>query len=80
MPGKTGFPKTHFPKSDRVSGQAVALRGQLLKRATGMAGDVDEAGGTGTVLDRTLVVNAFAEPRVVKHACLILQRRFEGKT
>lgn len=45
-----------------------------------MAGDVDEAGGTGTVLDRTLVVNAFAEPRVVKHACLILQRRFEGKT
>ena len=32
------------------------------------------------MLQRTLVVNAFAEPRLVKHACVIVQRRLEGKT
>ena len=32
------------------------------------------------MLERTLVVNAFAEPQLVKHARVALQRRLAGKT
>ena len=32
------------------------------------------------MLRRTLLLNAFAEPQLVKHACVIVQRRLEGKT
>jgi hypothetical protein len=32
------------------------------------------------MLQRSLVVNAFAEPQLVKHARVIVQRRLEGKT
>jgi DNA-directed RNA polymerase specialized sigma24 family protein len=41
---------------------------------------VDPAGEPAVMLQRTLVVNAFAEPQLVKHACVIVQRRLEGKT
>jgi hypothetical protein len=37
--------ESHFPKSDPVSGQAVALGGNPLKRKTGMVGEeVDRSG------------------------------------
>ena len=32
------------------------------------------------MLNRTLMANAFDEPQLVKHACVIVQRRLEGKT
>ena len=36
---KTSVSESHFPKSDPVSGQAVALGENLLKRRTGVAGE-----------------------------------------
>jgi site-specific DNA recombinase len=32
------------------------------------------------MLKRTLVVNAYDEPQLVKHACVIVERRLQGKT
>ena len=46
---------------------------------THLAGD-DVEDEPVAMLNRTLMVNAFDEPQLVKHACVIVQRRLEGKT
>jgi hypothetical protein len=38
------------------------------------------AGEPAAMLQRTLVVNAFDEPQLVKHARVIVERRLQGKT
>ena len=50
-----------------------------LRQAAAAEGELP-AGEPAAMLQRTLMVNAFAEPQLVKHACVIVQRRLEGKT
>ena len=50
-----------------------------LRQATAADGE-PPTGEPPAMLQRPIVVNAFAEPQLVKHACVIVQRRLEGKT
>ena len=62
--------KGPLPSAAKLLDHLEAVKGQLL-------GDEARAAA---MLKRTLLVDAFAEPQLVKHARLIVVRRLEGKT
>ena len=75
--GKRVVPRLEFT-INLVAALPPAVAGPLRQAAT--AEGEPPAGEPAKMLQRTLVVNAFAEPQLVKHACVIVQRRLEGKT
>ena len=77
--GKRVVPRLEFT-INLVAALPPAVAGPLRQAATAEDEDETRAGGTGTVLERTLVVNAFAEPQLVKHARVIVEQRLQGKT
>jgi site-specific DNA recombinase len=75
--GKRVVPRLEFTLN-LVAALPKAVAGPLRQAAT--AGGEPPAGEPAAMLRRTLMVNVFAEPQLVKHACVIVQRRLEGKT
>ena len=75
--GKRVVPRLEFTLN-LVAALPSAVAAPLRQAATG-EGELP-AGEPAAMLQRTLMVNAFAEPQLVKHACVIVQRRLEGKT
>jgi hypothetical protein len=76
--GATELKKLDKDEKKLVAALPTAVAGPLRQAAT--AEGEPPAGEPAKMLQRTLVVNAFAEPQLVKHACVIVQRRLEGKT
>jgi hypothetical protein len=75
--GKRVVPRLEFTVN-LVAAFPPAVAGPLRQAA---AADENEAGAElPPLLQRTLVVNAFAEPQLVKHARVIVQQRLAGKT
>ncbi|MBM4058270.1 MAG: hypothetical protein FJ275_08545 [Planctomycetes bacterium] len=72
--GKRVVPRLEFT-IDLVAALPPAVAAPLRQAA----GD-DAEGEPVAMLKRTLTVNAFDEPQLVKHARVIVQRRLEGKT
>jgi DNA invertase Pin-like site-specific DNA recombinase len=75
--GKRVVPRLEFT-INLVAALPTAVAGPLRQAAT--AESKPPAGESAAMLQRTLMVNAFDEPQLVKHACVIVQRRLEGKT
>ena len=75
--GKRVVPRLEFTVN-LVAALPTAVAGPLRQAAT--AEGEPPAGEPAAMLRRTLLLNAFAEPQLVKHACVIVQRRLEGKT
>ena len=75
--GKRVVPRLEFALN-LVAALPSAVAAPLRQAAT-EEGELP-AGEPAAMLQRTLMVNAFAEPQLVKHACVIVQRRLEGKT
>jgi len=74
--GKRVVPRLEFTLN-LVGALPPPVAGQLALAEQG--GEGVEPGSLAT-LKRTLLVNAFAEPELVRHARLIVTRRLEGKT
>jgi hypothetical protein len=75
--GKRVVPRLEFT-INLVAALPTAVAGSLRQAAT--AESEPPAGEPAAMLQRTLVVNAFAEPQLVKHARVIVERRLQGKT
>ncbi|MFN9272629.1 MAG: recombinase family protein [Planctomycetia bacterium] len=75
--GKRVVPRLEFTLN-LVAALPPAVAAPLRQAAT--AEGEPPAGEPAAMLRRTLMVNVFAEPQLVKHACVIVQRRLEGKT
>ena len=75
--GKRVVPRLEFT-INLVAALPPAVAGPLRQAAT--AEDAQPAAEPQSLLERTLMVNAFDEPQLVKHARLIVARRLEGKT
>jgi site-specific DNA recombinase len=77
--GKRVVPRLEFT-INLVAALPPAVASPLRQAATAAGAEETKAGSPGTVLQRTLVVNAFDEPQLVKHARVIVQQRMAGKT
>jgi len=77
--GKRVVPRLEFT-INLVAALPSAVASPLRQAATAEGGGETKADSPGTVFERTLVVNAFDEPQLVKHARVIVQQRLAGKT
>jgi DNA invertase Pin-like site-specific DNA recombinase len=75
--GKRVAPRLEFA-INLVAALPPAVAGPLRQAAA--AAEAQSATEPAALLKRTLMVNAFDEPQLVKHARLIVARRLEGKT
>ena len=73
--GKRVVPRLEFTLNLVGALPPAVARPLLLAKQGGEAADA----GPPAILERTLLVNAFAEPDLVRHARLIVARRLEGK-
>ena len=74
--------KKKLPSAATLPEHLEAVKGQLLGEEN-RPGDPAAAARRAepvAMLNHTLLVNAFDEPQLVKHARVIVERRLEGKT
>jgi site-specific DNA recombinase len=77
--GKRVVPRLEFT-INLVAALPPAVASPLRQAATAAGAEETKAGSPEPLLQRKLVVNAFDEPQLVKHARVIVQQRLAGKT